>query len=51
MKVVNSLRSHFGGVTVIGKVCVSSRRCWVKKEVLISPGGIHEGHQRCVGAI
>ena len=25
-------------ISVIGKVCELSRRCWVEKEVLISPG-------------
>ena len=33
---VSIFRIHLGGVTVIGKVFKSSRRCWVEKEVLIS---------------
>ena len=37
---VSILRIHFGGMTVIGEVCGSSRRCWVEKEVLISPGAM-----------
>ena len=36
--VVSILSIHLGSVTVIGKVCELSRRCWVEKEVLISPG-------------
>ena len=40
MTVVSILKSHLGGVTVIGQMCESSRRCWVDKEVLISPGAM-----------
>ena len=35
--VVSILRIHLGGVTVNGEMCESSMRCWVEKEVLISP--------------
>ena len=40
MTVFNILRIHLRGVTVIAKVCGSSRMCWVEREVLISPGAI-----------
>ena len=37
---VSILRICLGGVTVIWKVYESSRRCWVEKGVLISPGAM-----------
>ena len=49
MTVVSISRIYLGGVTLIGEVCESSKRCLVEKNVLIFPGAMR--FVKRVGAI